>query len=68
MVIGKNGKIFNKFDTDVNYVANQFKMPMQDLSLYGRVSGNRADKLHPDIIYRIASKGDVVNSSLPNES
>ena len=68
LVITKNGKIFNKFNTDANYVANQFKMPMQDLSLYGRASGNRADKLHPDIVYRVANKGAVVNPSLPNVS
>ena len=68
MVILRDGKIFNKFNTDANYVANQFKMPMQDLSLYGRASGNRADKLHPDIVYRVANKGAVVNRSLPNVS
>ncbi len=68
MVILRDGKIFNKFNTDANYVANQFKMPMQDLSLYGRVSGNRADKLHPDIMNRIAGKGAVVNSRLPHIS
>ena len=68
MVISRNGEIFNKFNTDGNYVANQFKMPMQDLSLHERASGVRADKLHPDIMNKIAKNGAVVNPKLPNIS
>lgn len=67
-VFVRDGKVFNKFNTDGNYIANQFKKPIQDLSLNGRVSGNRADKLHPDILYNIAEKGAVVNPGLSNIS
>ena len=64
----RNGRVFNKFNTDENYIANQFKKPIQDLSLNGYVSGNRADKLHPDIINSITQNGAVVNPQLPNVS
>lgn len=62
----RDNKIFNKFHTDGDYVANQFKTPMKDLSFHGHASGNRADKLHPDIINNIAPKGAVVNPKLQN--
>ena len=55
-----NGKLFNKKPTDRDYVANQFKRPIQSLSLYGNVSGNRADRQLPDILSILAKNGAIV--------
>ncbi len=63
-----NGKLFNKKPTDRDYVGNQFKKPMQSLSLHGDILNIRADRQRSNILNILAKNGAIVNPSLPSIS
>ena len=71
MVLLSNGKLFNKFNTNENYLINQFNKPTKDLSLGGEYilrpepTGGSLDAYYTNSIYR---NGAIVNPSLPNIS
>lgn len=68
-VYTKDGDIYSKFNTNSNYIANQFKKPVQNLSLNGRTSGNQQGiSPLPEYIDSITQNGVVVNPELPNVS
>ena len=69
IVYTKDGDVYSKFNTNSNYIANQFKKTVQNLSLNGKTSGNQQGiSPLPEYINNIARNGAVVNSDLPNVS
>ena len=69
IVYTKDGDVYSKFNTNSNYIANQFKKPVQNLSLNGKISGNQQGiSPLPEYIDNIARNGAVVNPELPDVS
>ena len=65
----QNGGLYSKFNTNENYVVNQFKNPMQDVSLHGKLPNNQQG-IHPllESSSNITRNGLVVNPELPHIS
>lgn len=65
----QNGGLYSKFNTNENYVVNQFKNPMQDVSLHGKLPNNQQG-IHPllESSLSINPNGLVVNPELPHIS
>lgn len=63
----QNGDLYSKFNTNENYIVNQFKKPMQDVSLHGTLSNNQQGT-HPllESSLSINPNGLVVNPELPH--
>lgn len=69
LVIKENGKLYNKFNTDANYLSNQLKNAAQDVSLSGRVAGGNGGPIHglpPTPNNSMTYTDIVVNNNLPN--
>ena len=67
----KDGKLWTKFPTDANYVSNQLKNSVQDVSLNGRIVGSNGGLTHslpPTTTNTIPLRSVVVNPDLPNVS
>ena len=65
------GEIYNKFPTDANYIDNQLKKPVQNVSLSGRVSESNGGLIHSlpsETINSIPNQNVVVNPNLPRLS
>jgi len=65
----KDGKLYDKFNTDANYVDNQLKKTVQNVSLSGNVVGSNAGLTHslPPMTDNIMPHRQVVvNNKLPN--
>ncbi len=65
----KDGKLWTKFPTDENYISNQLKKSVQDVSLNGRIVGSNGGLTHslpPTTDNNIPLRGVVVNSELPH--
>ena len=72
MALLSNGKLFNKFNTNENYLINQFKRPTENLSFSRQNLGNSEPtsglpkaEISLPMIYR---NGAIVNPSLPSIS
>ena len=70
LVFKREEKLFDKFDTNENYLLNQLKKPTENLSFSRHNSGNSEltsslPRVYDDII---TQNGLVVNSELPNVS
>lgn len=65
----QNGGLYSKFNTNENYVVNQFKNPMQDVSLHGKLPNNQQG-IHPllESSSNITRNGLIVNPELPHIS
>jgi len=65
----KNGDVYSKFNTNSNYLANQFKKPVENLSFNGLNSGNQQGiSPLPEYMFNVAQNGAVVNPELTNIS
>lgn len=67
-VTKKDGKLYDKFNTDANYVDNQLKKTAQNVSLSGRIIESNAGPTHslPSMINNsIPLQRVVVNKNLP---
>ena len=66
-IVKKDGKLWTKFPTDENYISNQFKKSIQDVSLNGRIVGSNGGLTHslpPTTDSNIPRRGVVVNKNL----
>lgn len=65
----KDGKLWTKFPTDENYISNQLKKSVQDVSLNGRIVGSNGGLTHslpPTTDNNISLHSIVVNLDLPH--
>lgn len=65
----KDGKLWTKFPTDENYISNQLKKSVQDVSLNGRIVGSNGGLTHslpPTTDNNISLHSIVVNPDLPH--
>ncbi len=71
LAVIEDGKLFNKFNTNENYLINQFNKPTKDLSLGGEYilrpepTGGSLDAYYTNSIYR---NGAIVNPKILNIS